>query len=227
MLGCFRSVQRRESCLTTQLRCEQCCLHRFSLSLKWKDAQSEHVAHLSSESFKTSPPIVWPPLHRHVRQAENWNWNLLIMKFSVLMTWCTDPGMGNGIWNESVSTIPRIESRNHPCRRATKTNKTQDERFPGCHAARRHLTVEKKTCTHGEWNANDVFVVILSFRTLRQQAKEGKSEVEESGIERDRGVICRFPCYLWLQLCHITFKYAACAHFIPKGSIWNHNGPSV
>lgn len=88
-------------------------------------------------------------LHGHVRQPENWSWNLLIMKTSSgFMTWYTDPGMGSGIWNESVSTIPHTESQNHPCRLSTKTNKTQDERFPGCHAARRHLTVKKKTCTH-------------------------------------------------------------------------------
>ncbi len=90
--------------------------------------------------------------------------------------------MGSAIWNESVSTIPHTESRNHPCRHATKTNKTQDERFPGCHAARRHLTVEKKTCTHGEWNANDVFVVILSFRTFQERERERKRAVEEKRV---------------------------------------------
>lgn len=77
-------------------------------------------------ALKHLHPSFSRPLHRHVRQAENWSWNLLIMKTSSgFMAWYTDPGMGSGIWNESVSTIPHTESWNHPCRLATKTNKTR------------------------------------------------------------------------------------------------------
>lgn len=163
-----------------------CCLHRFPLPLKWKKMlRAENCANM----WPICPLRALKHLHpsfSHMHQAENWSWNLLIMKScSVFMTWYTDPGMGSGIWDESVSTILRTESRNHPCRHATKTNKTQDERFPGCHAARRHLTVEKKTCTHGEWNANDVFVVILSFLTLWEQAGEERERERMEESETD------------------------------------------
>lgn len=106
-------------------------------------------------------------------------------------------------------TIPRVSC----------CEETPDSRKESMHA----WGMECKWCFCG-------YPFISNISRARERKKERAVEekrVREIEREWDRGVICLFPCYLLLPLCHITFKYSACAHFILKGSIWNHNGPSV
>lgn len=126
-------------------------------------------------------------LHGHVRQPENWSWNLLIMKTSSgFMTWYTDPGMGSGIWNESVSTIPHTESQNHPCRLATKTNKTRWT-IPGVSCSEE--TPDSKKRKHARMgNGMQMMFLWLSFHfehydSRRERGREGCRRKEGERVE--------------------------------------------
>lgn len=80
-------------------------------------------------------------------------------------------------------------------------------------------------------NGMQIMFLWLSFHLEHLLSKREKEEIaiEEKRIvrwkEREIDVKSVSSRYLWLPLCHITFKYLACPDFILKDSIQNHACP--
>lgn len=121
--------------------------------------------------------------------------------------------------------VPRAGKR--PCRRATKTNKTRDERFPERRTAGRYLTAQKKTWALGRrMQMMFLWVFFILFQNYkRERGRERGWVLLEQKWERR--VICLFPCYLWVQLCHFTFNIQHSPIFSWRTWDWNHNHPSL